>query len=106
MEKWENESQSLNLEKFKKSSVGKALEAKLNKKYPASSHIDDSFKGKDITMITNENGYPVTLFIGKRKDNGQIAGESYYRRIKKTENGMIKQSHWDKQGKIYGKDKK
>lgn len=102
---WENEKESLNKEKFRKG-LSAALEKKLNKKYPPSSRIDDVFKGNDISFITNSDGEPVTLYIGKRREDGNISGELYSRRIKKRENGLITDSHWDNQGKVSGKIKK
>ena len=36
-------------------SIGPKLEAKLNKKYPPSSRIDDVFIGNDITILTNKD---------------------------------------------------
>lgn len=100
MEKWENERESLNFEKIRNPGVGKPLEALLNKIYKPSSRIDMEFKGKDISFFTDENGVPMSLFLGKRKSNGDIAGNKFARRIKKIEDGKIKESHWDNQGKI------
>jgi hypothetical protein len=59
------------------------LDLKLRKTYEPSATIDDVFKGHDITFVTNADGEPVTLFIGKRKPNGHIAGERYVRTIKR-----------------------
>ena len=90
----------------RKSSMGIQLEKKLNKIYVPNAKIDDVFKGNDLTFLTNENGEPVTLYIGKRNENGHISGECYYRRIKSRDEGKIKESHWDRQGKVSGKGKK
>lgn len=99
MKNWENEREPLNKEKISKG-IGKSLEAKLNKKYTPDSTIDALFKGNDITFITNENGEPITLYIGKRKENGDISGDRFSRRIKKREGDKIVDSHWDRQGKV------
>jgi hypothetical protein len=104
MNKWENEREPLNKQKIVKS-LSKALMDKLNKRYGIHSRIDDVFKGNDITFFTNEFGEPVTLYIGKRMEGGYIKGECYFRRIKKREGDMIKESHWDRQGKVSGKGK-
>jgi hypothetical protein len=81
--------------------INAKLEEKLSKCYAPSSRIDDQFRGKDITFITNELGEPVTLFIGKRREDGAISGERFVRRIKKrAENGIIEQSHWENKGKV------
>lgn len=99
MQKWNDERVSLNIEKIRRG-MGKSLEAKMNKLYKPSSRVDMKFKGNDVTFYTNENGEPITLYIGKRKDDGDITGEVYSRRIKKRENGIITESHWDNQGKV------
>lgn len=100
MKNWENEREPLNFQKTRKSGLGKTLEALMKKTYKPASRVDMTFKGKDLTFITNQNGEPITLFLGKRKENGDISGEMFSRRIKKLENGLIKESHWDNQGKI------
>jgi hypothetical protein len=74
------------------------LDAKLSKTYEPSATIDDVFKGHDITFVTNAAGEPVTLFIGKRKPNGQIAGERYVRTIRRGADGTVTGSHWDLKG--------
>jgi hypothetical protein len=80
--------------------LGKALENYLSKQFPPSSTIDDIFKGKDITFLTNEDGDPVILFIGKRMKDGKIKGERYARRlIKKEGSNEFLKSHWDLKGK-------
>jgi hypothetical protein len=77
------------------------LEYKLSKTYAPSAQIDDVYNGKDITFVTNERGEPVTLFIGKRREDGAVAGERYVRRIARQPNSdEIKSSHWDNKGKV------
>ncbi|WP_114783076.1 hypothetical protein [Botryobacter ruber] len=81
--------------------LNEKLVAKLNKKYAPDTRIDDSYHGKDITFITNELGEPVTLFIGKRREDGAIAGERYTRKIvRKPNSDEILKSHWDLKGKV------
>lgn len=90
-----------NLEKTKRSGLGDVLLNKLNKIYPPSKRIDDVFKGNDITFITNEYGEPVTLYIGKRMDDGAIKGELFVRKIVRGSDGKsIEKSHWDNKGKV------
>jgi hypothetical protein len=77
------------------------LDQKLSKIYEPSSRIDDVFKGYDITFLTNELGEPVTLFFGKRRPDGAIAGERYTRTIKREPGSTaVAHSHWDLRGKI------
>lgn len=100
MEQWNDEKKPLNFQKTRKSGLGKSLETIMNKKHQPSSRLDGTFRGKDMTFITNEYGEPIILYLGKRKANGDIAGEKYSRRIKSRENGNIKESHWDNQGRV------
>ena len=98
----ENDRLPYNREKIRKSNIGPDLEKKLNKILTPNAHIEDHYKNLDLTILTNENGEAVTLYIGKRKENGKIAGEVFYRKIKKRENNIITESHWDNQGKVSG----
>ena len=45
-------------------------------------------------------GEAITLFIGERRENGEIKGEMYERREKMV-NG-VKKTHWDNKGKVVG----
>jgi hypothetical protein len=77
------------------------LEKKLEKQYEAAARIDDTFRGKDISFVTNDHGDPITLFIGKRKEDGSIQGERYVRRLQYgPDNTTILKSHWDLKGKV------
>lgn len=77
------------------------LEHKLQKLYTPDTRIDDTYHGKDITFVTNELGEPVSLFIGKRREDGAIAGERYVRKIvRKPNSNEILKSHWDLKGKV------
>ena len=89
-----------NIEKLKKSGLGSLLIKKLEKIYQPSRRIDDVFKGNDITFITNEKGEPVTLYIGKRLENGVIKGDLFIRKIVRSPEGQILKSHWDNKGKV------
>jgi hypothetical protein len=78
------------------------LADKLSKLYEPSITINDVFKGHDITFITNENGEPITLFIGKRRPDGVIIGERYKRTIKRAAGStQVASSHWDLKGKSH-----
>ena len=82
-------------------SIHPKLEERLSKRFAPSTKIDDVYNGKDITFVTNENGEPVTLFIGKRRSDGAIAGERYVRRIKRAPGSdAISGSHWENKGKV------
>ncbi|TXK36423.1 hypothetical protein FVR03_17880 [Pontibacter qinzhouensis] len=79
------------------------LVTKLEKIYAPNTSIHDTYNGKDLTFVTNEFGEPVTLFIGKRRAEGAIAGERYTRKIvRKTGSQEILKSHWDLKGKVSG----
>lgn len=77
------------------------LEKLLAKTYEPSHRHNQKYGGKDITFITNELGEPVTLFIGKRNEDGSIAGERYVRTIVRQPQGNdILKSHWELKGKV------
>ena len=80
--------------------LGEKLIKKLEKPYPKKVRIDDNFRGNDITILSNEDGDAVTFYIGKRKENGDIRGERYTRKIVRDESGKIIKSHWDNKGKV------
>ena len=81
--------------------LNSTLEKRLSKKYTPSTTLEDTYNGKDITIVTNENGDAITLFIGKRNPDGSIAGERYTRRIQYApDNTSIVKSHWDLKGKV------
>lgn len=99
VKEWEDERRPLNREKFHKG-LGKGLIAQLEKTYKPYSRYDMLYRGNDLTFLTNAYGEAVTVFIGKRKEDGDIVGDQYCRRIKKREDGIIKQSHWDNKGRV------
>ena len=81
--------------------LGTDLETKLARKYEPASRVEDVFRGKDFTLITNDNGDAITLFIGKRNAEGSISGERYVRRIQYAPDGKtILKSHWELKGKV------
>ena len=80
--------------------IEKDFEKKLSRQYPPSARIDETFRGNDITIITDQDGDAVLLFIGIRKKDGTIKGERYARRILKKEGSEdIIKSHWDLKGR-------
>jgi hypothetical protein len=79
--------------------IGAKLENMLAKKYAASSRIDARLGKYDLTFITNHEGDPVTLFIGKRNPDGTIRGERYARTmVSDPVTGKLLKSHWDLKG--------
>jgi len=77
------------------------LQKLLEKDYAPQERFDSKFSGKDITYITNDFGEAVTLFIGKRQQDGSINGERYVRRIiRETNSQNIAKSHWELKGKV------
>lgn len=87
-------------EKMSHSSIGKRLEAKLAKKYAANATFHERFGNQDITYLTDDQGQVVQLYLGKRKDDGNIKGERFSRRIVKDASGKILRTHWDRMGKV------
>jgi hypothetical protein len=75
------------------------LTKKLNRIYEPTAIVEMRFKEKDITFKTDEKGNPVTLFIGKRGEDGNVKGERYVRTLKYDNNGSKIKDHWEKKGK-------
>lgn len=77
------------------------LQHLLEKLHEPEQRYDKQYSGKDITYFTNEYGEPVTLFIGKRRDDGSIRGERYVCRIvRKPGSNEIQKSHWENKGSV------
>ncbi|MGV3538540.1 MAG: hypothetical protein ACO1OQ_01940 [Rufibacter sp.] len=73
----------------------------MSKVFPPETRIDEMFSGKAITFITDKQGHPVTLFIGKRQADGSIKGERYVRRLTFGPDGVTPvSSHWEAKGKV------
>ncbi|AKD04628.1 hypothetical protein POKO110462_10975 [Pontibacter korlensis] len=82
-------------------SLNPKLEQLLEKVYEPKQRYDKKYGTKDITYITNELGEPVTLFIGRRNEDGSIAGERFVRRIvRQPASEKILKSHWEKKGSV------
>jgi hypothetical protein len=79
--------------------INPKLQTILAKLYTPDSSVDLQYHGKDITILTNENGEAVTLFIGKRNEDGTITGERYARKFKTDSKTGKRSSHWDLKGK-------
>ena len=71
----------------------------INKIYEPGVMIDLTFKRYDLAIKTDEKGRAILLFMGKKKDNGDIAGERYARRLKEDVNGKIIKDHWEHKGR-------
>jgi hypothetical protein len=73
---------------------------KLTRKYEPSAMIRSSFRGKDLAIHTDNEGNPVTLFIGRYDDAGRIRGQRYTRTLKADNSGRIIKDHWDLKGSV------
>jgi hypothetical protein len=71
----------------------------INKIYEPAKMIPLTFKRYDLAIKTDEKGRAIMLFIGKKKENGDIAGERYARRLKEDASGKIVKDHWEHKGK-------
>lgn len=71
----------------------------INKLYEPSSMITLTFKRYDLALKTDDKGRGIMLFIGKKKENGDIAGDRYARRLKEDAEGKIIKDHWEHKGK-------
>lgn len=80
--------------------IGDTLLKKLNKKYEPGTMVSMKFKEYDMAMKTDEEGNPILLFIGKKREDGMIKGDRYARRLLKDTNGVVIKDHWDYKGKV------
>lgn len=76
-----------------------ALLLKLCKKYQPPAMVGLKYKVKDLSIKTDEDGNPVTLFIGKVNAHGRIKGERYARTLKSDSHRVVIKGHWDLKGK-------
>jgi len=72
---------------------------KLGKKHEPSAMLHTTFRGNDVSFKTDEDGNAVQLFVGKRKEDGNIKGDRYARILKKDKDGKVIKDHWDLKGK-------
>lgn len=75
------------------------LVKKLSKSYEPSTLIHDTFRGNDITFMTDAAGNAIQLFVGKRTADGAIKGERYARTLKHDRDGKRIKDHWEAKGK-------
>ena len=79
--------------------LSEELLKKLKKLYEPSLNIQFRFRGKDVILITDKDGQAMQLFVGQMKENGNIKGERYSRKIVRDKTGQIVRDHWDRKGK-------
>ena len=79
--------------------LSEELLKRLNKVYEPSSTIQFRFRGKDVALITDKEGQGMQFFIGQLKENGNIKGDRYSRKIVKDRSGQIVRDHWDRKGR-------
>ncbi|MCF0055037.1 hypothetical protein [Dyadobacter sp. CY356] len=80
--------------------VGEKLLKVLGKKYGPDQMIHKEFERYDISFKTDEEGNPVMLFIGTRKEDGLIKGDRFARVLIRDTTGKVLKDHWDNKGKI------
>lgn len=80
--------------------IGEKLLKRLSKKYRPGEMIHQKFERYDLSFKTDEDGNPILLFIGTRREDGRIKGERFSRVLIKGINGDIVKDHWDCKGKI------
>ena len=79
--------------------LGEDLLKKVNKTYEPASTVSIKYRGNDLVMKTNDDGFPVMIFIGKKDNHGIIKGNRYCRVIKMDKKGQVIKDHWDMKGK-------
>lgn len=71
----------------------------LDKTYAPSEMVEAKYQRYDLAFKTDEEGWPILLFMGTKGKDGNIRGERYARRIVRDHEGKITKSHWDHKGK-------
>ena len=79
-------------------SLSEPLLKKLQRTYEPFTTVRLRFRGKDVAFNTDAEGNAVQLFIGQLKENGNIKGERYSRKMVKDRNGKLLRDHWDRKG--------
>jgi hypothetical protein len=79
--------------------VGGELLKVLAKAYAPNEMIYKPFGRYDLAFMTDDQGRPVLLFIGKAGEDGKIKGERFARRLQTDNDGKIIKDHWDNKGK-------
>ncbi|HTG56426.1 MAG TPA: hypothetical protein VL943_09175 [Niabella sp.] len=70
----------------------------LQKRYQSLSLVEKTFGNHDLAFKTDEEGFPILLFLGKKQADGRIRGDRFARRLVKQDGQIIK-DHWDHKGK-------
>lgn len=78
--------------------IGDKLLKELSKRYEPDSTIDRKFGRYDLTFRTDQEGNPISLFIGNRTPNGRVAGARFARVILRDAAGKVLKDHWDSKG--------
>ena len=72
---------------------------KLDQRYEASAMIELRYKGLDLSIRTNAEGFPVLLFIGRRNSEGTVKGDRYVRTLIFGDDGRKIKDHLELKGK-------
>jgi hypothetical protein len=86
--------------KKNRNGIKRAFGSAVKKKYERSSLLEMKYKGLDLVLKTDREGNATTLFIGKKKPDGNISGERYVRTLKHDKNGALIKDHWELKGKV------
>ncbi|WP_114791318.1 hypothetical protein U0035_00245 [Niabella yanshanensis] len=78
--------------------LGPPIQKILQKRYPPLSIVEKTFGNHDLAFKTDEEGFPILLFLGKKQADGRIKGDRFARRLVKQDGQIIK-DHWDHKGK-------
>lgn len=78
--------------------LSEPLIKKLGMPFLPSAMVEMTYKGKDLSVKTDENGNAILLFIGTRQPDGTIRGERYARTLKYDRSGRRIKDHWELKG--------
>jgi hypothetical protein len=79
--------------------IGDQLQKILAKQFAPGAVITRKLGSKSATFKTDEQGNPVSVFVGTPDENGKIKGERFVRTLIKDPSGHVVKDHWDRKGK-------
>lgn len=79
--------------------IGEQLQKILKKQYAPTTVITRMLGSKRATFKTDDQGNPVSVFVGTPDERGRIKGERFVRTLIRDEAGNVIKDHWDRKGK-------
>jgi len=79
--------------------LGDDILKKINRKFEPSTKVALRYRNYDMILVTDKEGNPIQLFMGKANHEGIIKGDRYARTLKYDREGHLIKDHWERKGK-------